>query len=144
MEKLPDRAVISPTRPPRSVGSNLPDLPPDLAAPKQERKRESRGLVSAALLALNPGGSEEVQRTKAESTRKEDEGKEEGRGREECEAGLREHAELLGEIGRLHGRLTEFAAGGSQACKQASNLRSQRQRVCPEGDPPEQFWNFVG
>ena len=64
-------------------------------------------LIETASLMLNPKESEEAQKMKAESIRKEDGRKGKGRERKECEARLEEHAELM-----------EFPADGSQNCKQ--------------------------
>ena len=66
----------------------------------------------------NPKESEEIQKTKAESIRKEDRRKEEDRERKECEAKLEEHTELLGNVERLPNKLMEFLVDGDQNCKQ--------------------------
>ena len=78
-------------------------------------------LIETASLVLNPKDSEEIQETKAESIRKEDERKEKDRERKEHEAKLKEHAELLEKIERLHNKLMEFPVDGNQNHKQMSN-----------------------
>ena len=44
--------------------------------------------------------------------------KEKDRERKECEAKLKEHAELLEKIERLHNKLMEFPVDGNQNCRQ--------------------------
>ena len=69
----------------------------------------------------NPKESEEIQKMKVESIRREDERKEKDRERKECEAKLKEHTELLEEIERLHNKLMEFPADGNPNHKQMLN-----------------------
>ena len=78
-------------------------------------------LIEAASLMLNPKDSEEVQKMKAESIRKEDERKEKDTERKECGAKLEECTELLEKNERLHNRLMEFHVDGNQNCKQMLN-----------------------
>ena len=78
-------------------------------------------LIETASVMLSPKDSEEVQKTKAESIRKEDGRKEKDRERKECEAKIKEHTEQLEKIERLHNKLMEFPADGNQNCKQILN-----------------------
>ena len=75
---------------------------------------------------LDPKESEEVWKTKAESTRKEDGRKEEDKERKECEAKLKEDTELLEKIERPHNKLMEFPVDGGQNRKQMSNATLNR------------------
>ena len=78
-------------------------------------------MIEAASVLLNsPKESEDVQRTKAESIRR-DERKEKDREQKEHQAKLKEHTELLGKIEKLHNKLMEFPDDGNQNCKQMLN-----------------------
>ena len=75
-------------------------------------------MIEAASVLLNsPKESEDVQRTKAESIRR-DERKEEDREQKEHQAKLKEHTESLEKVKRLHNKLMEFPDDGNKNCKQ--------------------------
>ena len=76
LEQLPDNAAISSTCPP-NLESNLSDLSSDFMTPRQKKKKESSDLMeTASVMFGNPKESEEIQKMKVESIRREDERKE--------------------------------------------------------------------
>ena len=75
-------------------------------------------METASVMFGNPKESEEIQKMKVESIRREDERKEKERKRKEHEAKSKEHTELLEKIERLHDKVMEFPDEGIQNCKQ--------------------------